>query len=43
MFISTLIGYMNRIRIEENFMIIQMGEKYSNYQMRTKKLIPKIY
>lgn len=43
MFISTLMGYMNRIRIEENFMIVQMGAKYSDYKMRTKKLIPKIY
>ena len=43
MLLSTLIGYMNRIRVEENFMAEQMGVKYSNYQKRTKKLIPKIY
>ena len=43
MLLSTLIGYVNRIRIEENFMVEQMGVKYSDYQMRTKKLIPKIY
>ena len=43
MFLSTLIGYMNRIKVEEKFMVEQMGEKYSNYQKRTKKLIPKIY
>ena len=43
MFLSTLIGYMNRIRVEEKFMIEQMGDKYSDYQKRTKKLIPKIY
>jgi protein-S-isoprenylcysteine O-methyltransferase Ste14 len=43
MFLSTFIGYMNRIRVEEKFMIEQMGVKYSDYQMRTKKLIPNIY
>lgn len=43
MFLSTLIGYMNRIRVEEKFMIEQMGDKYSDYQKRTKKLIPNIY
>ena len=43
MLLSTLIGYLNRIRVEENFMVEQMGVKYSDYQMRTKKLIPKIY
>ena len=43
MLLSTLVGYMNRIRVEEKFMIEQMGDKYSNYQKRTKKLIPKIY
>jgi protein-S-isoprenylcysteine O-methyltransferase Ste14 len=43
MSLSTLIGYMNRIKVEEKFMIEQMGVKYSDYQMRTKKLIPKFY
>lgn len=43
MLVSTLAGYMNRIRVEEKFMIEQMGYKYSDYQKRTKKLIPKIY
>jgi protein-S-isoprenylcysteine O-methyltransferase Ste14 len=43
MFLSTFIGYINRIRVEENFMVEQMGVKYFNYQKRTKKLIPKIY
>jgi protein-S-isoprenylcysteine O-methyltransferase Ste14 len=43
MFSSTFIGYMNRIRVEEKFMIEQLGDKYSDYQKRTKKLIPKIY
>ena len=43
MLVSIFIGYMNRIRVEESFMIDLMGEKYFNYQKRTKKLIPKIY
>jgi len=43
MFLSALIGYMNRIRVEEQFMIELLGDKYSDYQMRTKRLIPKIY
>ncbi|MGE5409374.1 MAG: methyltransferase family protein [Clostridiales bacterium] len=43
MLLSTLIGYLNRIRVEEKFLIEQIGIKYSDYQMRTKKLIPKIY
>jgi protein-S-isoprenylcysteine O-methyltransferase Ste14 len=43
MFLSTLIGYMNRIRVEEKFMFEQMGEKYSDYKTRTKKIVPKIY
>jgi len=43
MLLSTLVGYMNRIRVEEKFMTDEMGDKYFNYQKRTKKLIPKIY
>lgn len=43
MLLSTLVGYTNRIRVEEKFMIEQIGDKYSDYQKKTKKLIPKIY
>ena len=43
MFFPILIGYINRIRVEEKFMIEQMGDKYFGYQKRTKKLLPKIY
>jgi protein-S-isoprenylcysteine O-methyltransferase Ste14 len=43
MLFPILIGYMNRIRVEEKFMIEHMGDKYSDYQKRTKKLLPKIY
>jgi protein-S-isoprenylcysteine O-methyltransferase Ste14 len=43
MIIPVLSGYIYRIIVEERFMIEQMGEKYRNYQARTKRLIPGIY
>jgi protein-S-isoprenylcysteine O-methyltransferase Ste14 len=43
MIIPVLLGYLNRINIEEKFMVEQMGQRYSDYQKRTKKLIPVIY
>jgi protein-S-isoprenylcysteine O-methyltransferase Ste14 len=43
MMISVLCGYIYRITIEEKFMINQMGQKYIDYQKRTKRLIPMIY
>jgi protein-S-isoprenylcysteine O-methyltransferase Ste14 len=43
MIVSVLIGYLYRIKTEEKFMIEEMGNKYIDYQKRTKKLIPKIY
>ena len=43
MIISVSIGYLYRIKTEENFMIVQMGDKYVDYQKRTKRLIPGIY
>lgn len=43
MIIPVLLGYIYRIRVEEQFMIVQMGQKYIDYQKRTKKLIPMIY
>jgi protein-S-isoprenylcysteine O-methyltransferase Ste14 len=43
MMVAVSIGYLFRIRIEERFMIEQMGQKYLNYQKRTKKLIPFIF
>lgn len=43
MTISIMIGYIYRINVEEKFMVEQMGEKYMDYQKRTKKLIPNIY
>jgi len=43
MIIPVLLGYLNRINVEEKFMIEQMGQKYLDYQKRTKRLIPAIY
>jgi protein-S-isoprenylcysteine O-methyltransferase Ste14 len=43
MIIPVLLGYLNRINVEEKFMVEQMGQKYLDYQKRTKKLIPTIY
>ena len=43
MIIPVLLGYLNRITVEEKFMVEQMGQKYVDYQKRTKRLIPAIY
>lgn len=43
MIIPVLLGYLNRINVEEKFMIKNMGQKYLDYQKRTKRLIPGIY
>jgi len=43
MVIPVLSGYLNRINVEERFMVEQMGQKYLDYQKRTKRLIPTIY
>jgi protein-S-isoprenylcysteine O-methyltransferase Ste14 len=43
MIVPILLGYLNRIIVEEKFMIEQMGQKYIDYQKRTKRLIPMIY
>jgi protein-S-isoprenylcysteine O-methyltransferase Ste14 len=43
MMLPVLIGYLNRIRVEEKFMIEQMGQKYLDYKKRTKRFIPMIY
>ena len=43
MMIPVLCGYFYRIRVEEQFMIRQMGQKYLDYQKRTKRLIPYIF
>jgi protein-S-isoprenylcysteine O-methyltransferase Ste14 len=43
MMIPVTLGYLHRIKVEEGFMLEQLGEAYLNYQERTKRLIPMIY
>jgi len=43
MMVSVFIGYINRIMVEEKFMIQQFGQKFVDYQRRTKRLIPTIF
>lgn len=43
MVIPVLFGYIYRIKVEERFMIDQLGQKYIDYQKKTKKLIPKLF
>lgn len=43
MIIPVLAVYLNRIRVEEQFMVLQMGQTYIDYRNRTKKLIPGIF
>ena len=43
MFIAISFGYLYRIGTEEKFLIAQMGQKYIDYQKRTKRLIPLVY
>lgn len=43
MLISIMIGYINRINVEEKFMLKQLGSNYYSYQKRTKRLLPKFY
>jgi protein-S-isoprenylcysteine O-methyltransferase Ste14 len=43
MMIPVAIGYIYRIKVEERFMVEQLGEIYLDYQKRTKRIIPMIY
>lgn len=43
MMIPVSLGYLYRIRVEEKFMLEQMGEDYVKYQERTKRMIPFLY
>jgi protein-S-isoprenylcysteine O-methyltransferase Ste14 len=43
MMIPITLGYFYRIKVEERFMLEQLGEDYLNYQKQTKRLIPMIY
>jgi protein-S-isoprenylcysteine O-methyltransferase Ste14 len=42
MMAPVLLGYINRIRIEEKFLEKQMGEPYLDYKTRTHQLVPKV-
>jgi protein-S-isoprenylcysteine O-methyltransferase Ste14 len=41
--ISIMPGYINRINIEEKFLVELLGKEYCDYQKRTNKLIPRFY
>ncbi len=43
MMIPVTLGYLYRIKVEEKFMIEQLGEDYLNYRTRTKRIVPLIY
>jgi protein-S-isoprenylcysteine O-methyltransferase len=43
MMVPITLGYLYRIKVEERFMVEQLGEDYPSYQKRTKRLIPMIY
>jgi protein-S-isoprenylcysteine O-methyltransferase Ste14 len=43
MMIPITLGYLYRIKVEERFMLEQLGEDYLNYQEQTNRLIPMIY
>ena len=43
MMIPITLAYLNRIKVEEKFMIDQLGEDYLKYQERTNRLIPLLY
>jgi protein-S-isoprenylcysteine O-methyltransferase Ste14 len=43
MIVPVFLGYFYRINVEEKFMINQMGQKYIDYQKKTKRLIPAVY
>jgi protein-S-isoprenylcysteine O-methyltransferase Ste14 len=43
MMIPVTLGYLYRIKVEEQFMTDQLGEDYKNYQARTKRIIPVLY
>jgi len=40
MMIPVSIGFLNRINVEERFMVKQFGEKYMEYMKKTKSIIP---
>ena len=43
MMIPVTLGFLYRIKVEEKFMVEQLGEDYLNYQERTNRIIPLLY
>jgi protein-S-isoprenylcysteine O-methyltransferase Ste14 len=43
MMLPITLAYLYRIKVEEKFMLEQLGDNYLNYQNRTKRLIPMVY
>ncbi|MFZ1748185.1 MAG: isoprenylcysteine carboxylmethyltransferase family protein [Nitrospirales bacterium] len=43
MMLPIALGYGYRIKVEERFMLEQLGKEYLDYQQRTKRMIPLIY
>jgi protein-S-isoprenylcysteine O-methyltransferase Ste14 len=43
MMIPVAVGYLYRIKVEESFLVSQLGAAYLDYQKRTRSIIPMIY
>jgi protein-S-isoprenylcysteine O-methyltransferase Ste14 len=43
MMIPVSLGFFNRIKVEEKFMVEQFGEEYLDYMKRTKRIIPLVF
>lgn len=43
MMLPITLAYLYRIRVEERFMLEQLGDNYLNYQNRTKRLFPLVF
>lgn len=43
MLLPVAIGYGYRMKVEEGFMLEQLGKEYLDYQQRTKRMIPMLY
>jgi len=43
MMLPITLAYLYRIKVEERFMLEQLGDNYLNYQNRTKRLLPLVF
>jgi protein-S-isoprenylcysteine O-methyltransferase Ste14 len=41
--VPNLLAYLRRIKTEETMLVDSLGDSYSDYQLRTKRLIPGVY